>query len=75
MNYPRYVEVDLTAKTVKVSTWKGSLTEGGQPIWTVNSDLKGGPGRELGEMGHLDSVVVSISKDGEEVGLFESDSQ
>ncbi len=73
MNYPRYVEVDLTAKTVKVSTWKGLLTEGGQPVWTVNSNLKGGPGRELGDMGHLDSVSVSITKDGDEIAIFEAD--
>lgn len=71
MNYPRYVEVDLTARTVKVSTCKGFLTNGGKPIWTVNSDLKAGPGRTpVGEEA-LDSIVVSITKDGEEVGLFE----
>ncbi len=73
MNYPRYVEIDLTAKTVKVSTWKGLLTEGGQPIWTVNSDLKAGKSRVLVGGETLDSIFVSITKDGEEIALFEAE--
>ncbi len=74
MNYPRYVEIDLTKRTVKVSTFKGTLTLEGKPIWTVNSDLKAGAGRHLpGTDLTFTPIQVSIQKDGEEIASFEAD--
>ncbi len=72
MNYPRYVEIDLTAKTVKVSTFKGFDIEG-LSVWTVNSDLKGGPGQAFADGDHFSSIKVTIKKDGEEIALFEAE--